>query len=246
MHFYVILKTINSTMNTVNPPKIYSVFSKLTKAINNKLLDYSLVINYLTFDPALIKFIKKMRIERNLGLTAQEAIQIHECAKSVLKIKGEFAEVGVYKGGSSAIISRIKGNKQLHLFDTFGGLPKPKKVDEASKNFALAQGEFNVSLNEVKQSLSRYKKVYFHPGLFPTTAKPVKNKRFAFVHLDTDLYQSTKDGLEFFYPRLNKGGIILTHDFIFEGVSKAFYDFFDKKLEVVIRLSTTQALVIKL
>lgn len=231
---------------TIKPPKIYSVFSKLTKAINNKLLDYSLVINYLHFEPSLLKFIKKIRLERNLGLTVEEAIQIHECAKSALKIKGEFAEVGVYKGGSSAIISRIKGNRPLHLFDTFGGLPKPKKVDEASANFALEAGEFNVSLDEVKQSLSKYEKVYFHPGLFPDTAGPVKNKRFAFVHLDTDLYQSTKDGLEFFYPRLNTGGIIMTHDFIFEGVSKAFYEFFAKKGEVVIRLSTTQGLVVKI
>ncbi len=51
-------------------------------------------------------------------------------------------------------------------------------------------------------------------------------RRFSFVHLDVDLYESTLAGLEYFYPRLIPGGVILSHDYsILAGVKKAFEDF---------------------
>ncbi len=47
------------------------------------------------------------------------------------KIKGELAEVGVYKGGSAKLICEAKGNSILHLFDTFEGLPNVGENDPA-------------------------------------------------------------------------------------------------------------------
>ena len=38
-------------------------------------------------------------------------------------------------------------------------------------------------------------------------------KRFAFVHLDMDLYEGTLAALLHFYPLMNEGGIILLHDY---------------------------------
>ena len=38
-------------------------------------------------------------------------------------------------------------------------------------------------------------------------------EKFAFVSLDTDLYKPTLAGLEFFWPRMSKGGFIFIHDF---------------------------------
>ena len=90
--------------------------------------------------------------------------------------------------------------------------------------------------------------VRIYKGLFPGTASPVANQSFAFVHLDADLYQSTKDSLEFFYPRMEKGGIILTHDFASrrEGVYRAFQEFFRERPEPVIELTGNQAMIVKL
>ena len=39
--------------------------------------------------------------------------------KATRKLSGDIAEVGVYRGGSAMIICEAKGNKKLHLFDTF-------------------------------------------------------------------------------------------------------------------------------
>src|SRR3989338_3744494 len=45
-------------------------------------------------------------------------------------------------------------------------------------------------------------------------AEPIKNKKFSLVHFDVDTYESTKNSIEFFYPRMTRGGVILSHDYI--------------------------------
>ena len=153
--------------------------------------------------------------------------------KKPKKIKGDIAEVGVYKGGSAKLICEAKGDKPLHLFDTFEGLPKVSKFDDRK----LLKGMFNAPLEDVKRIiLKKYRNVFFYKGLFPETAQLVKNKLFSFVHLDVDLYKSTKSCLEFFYPRINKGGIIISHDFGLRGVRKAFDEFFKDKPELIIEI----------
>ena len=80
--------------------------------------------------------------------------------------------------------------------------------------------------------------------MFPETGDAITDKKFSFVYLDVDLYQSTKDSLEFFYPRMNTGGVILSHDYQYPGVRQAFDDtgFSDQ----VIDLADSQCMLVKL
>jgi hypothetical protein len=74
----------------------------------------------------------------------------------------------------------------------------------------------------------------------------VKDKVFSLVNLDVDCYESTKKSLEFFYPRMSRGGIIISHDYITApGVKKAFDDFFEGKTEPVLETAGSQCLVVK-
>ena len=59
--------------------------------------------------------------------------------------------------------------------------------------------------------------------------KEIKNEKFSFVHIDVDLYEPTMKSLEFFFPRLVKGGIIVCDDYnsnIFNGAKKAWDKYF--------------------
>jgi hypothetical protein len=156
------------------------------------------------------------------------------------------AEVGVYQGGSAKIICHVKGEKKLHLFDTFSGLPK---VTDNDTHFGVKywkDGQFDDTSDlHVKNYLSKYPNVFLYKGEFPLTADPVKNNKFSFVHLDVDLYKSTLDSLEFFFPRLIRGGIILTHDYHSSGVQKAFNEFFQNKKIPFIELTGSQCMIIK-
>jgi hypothetical protein len=192
----------------------------------------------------IINLIKKIRAETELLIGNIEAYQIFIMVKKMGKIDGDTAEVGVYKGGSAKLICEAKGNKPLHLFDTFEGLPDRCPKD----NSKFYKGQFAASIESVKDYLNRYPHVYFYQGVFPTTTKSVENKKFSFVNLDVDLYKSTLDCLSFFYPRMNKGGIIISHDYISSayGVREAFDEFFSDKPEPVLELSGSQCMVVKL
>jgi O-methyltransferase len=170
-----------------------------------------------------------------------EAYMIRSAILATAKIDGDIAEVGVFRGGTARVICETKGNRCLHLFDTFEGLPEPSEVDSAFR-----KGQYACSLETVRNYLGGFPDVQFYKGYFPATAKPVKDRCFSFVHLDVDLHESTLQALEFFYPRMDPGAIIISHDYVeFPGVRGAFDGFFEHKPEPVIELTGNQCLVVK-
>ena len=193
-------------------------------------------------DENTLELIRQVKKESDLFLTATEAFLIHSLVQAQRRIAGDMAEVGVYKGGSSKLICDVKGSVPLHLFDTFDGLPEPHEKDQAF----FERGMVASSLSVVQKYLQPYENVLFYPGLFPDTSTPVKDKMFSFVHLDVDLYQSMLSSLEFFYPRLSLGGIIIAHDYQYPGVRQAFAEFFGDQSDRVIELSNNQCMVIRL
>jgi len=142
-------------------------------------------------------------------------------------IEGAFAELGVYKGDSASLIHLMDTERTFHLFDTFTGFRKEDLELETGKAATYTSHDFaDTSLEKVKQRLSSGKFI-FHPGYFPETAKNIQNEKFALVNMDADLYLPTKAGLEFFYPRLSPGGVIIVHDYNADwpGIMKAVDEF---------------------
>ncbi len=90
----------------------------------------------------------------------------------------------------------------------------------------------------------------FHKGFFPETTKNLEvNQKFSLVNLDGDTYQSTLSGLNYFYPKLVSGGILVCHDYQSKscpGVKKAVDAFFSDKPEVLIELWHSQILIVKI
>ena len=81
---------------------------------------------------------------------------------------------------------------------------------------------------------------------FPDTGAALTDERFSFVHLDVDIYESTIGSLEWFYPRMLRGGIIISHDFMTAaGPRKAFTEFFERLPEPLIELPGNQGMIVK-
>ena len=184
--------------------------------------------------------------ERAVVQPLEDFFNLYQLVLSTRKLPGDIAEVGVYRGGSAKLIASLKGDKTLHLFDTFKGLPAVRADVDTHK-----EADFNdTSLEVVQRYLSRYSGLLFYQGFFPDSARELSKTatRFSLVHLDVDIYESTKAGLEFFYPRMVAGGIIISHDYRnlgCAGVKKAVDEFFAVKPEPIIELWKTQCLVIK-
>ncbi len=196
----------------------------------------------------IAKLIKKIKKEVSFGFLPLEAFTLYSVVKSQSKLPGDMAEVGVYQGGSAKIICEAKGNKKLYLFDTFEGLKDVSKTDTHFGIKLWKEKDFSdTDLKTVEKFLQEYDNVYLFKGKFPENSEHIKNFSFSFVHIDVDLYQSTTNCLEFFYPLLTRGGTILIHDFHSDGIKSAFNDFIqDKNDYTAITINGSQCLVVKL
>lgn len=193
--------------------------------------------------PHVFDLIKKIKSEKHFLLRYTEAYNIYSIVKNTSKIQGDIAEIGTFNGASAKLISEIKGNKTLHIFDSFEGLPETRDFDASH----FHKGQFQSDYEVVKNYLSGYSNVKIYKGFFPQkNSEHIANKKFSFVHLDVDLYESTLDSLKFFYPRMSKGGCLISHDYYAEGVFRAFKEFFENRPEVIIELPEDQVLIVKL
>jgi O-methyltransferase len=134
--------------------------------------------------------------------------RIYELMESVSELEGDIAELGVYKGGIAAGMALIAPGRILHLFDTFEGLPEPT-YEEVHK-----KGEFSdTSPETVRKLFSDHALLKFHVGRFPESlTEETKQRSFSFVHVDGDYYETTRDALQFFYPRLRERGVMVFDD----------------------------------
>jgi hypothetical protein len=180
--------------------------------------------------------------EKDFCFKPSELFTVYSIARAKSVCKGDFAEVGVFRGMSAETICRVKGdNKDLWLFDTFEGMPQA-----GGESIMYEEGSFRCGMDVVRSRLTKWKAVHLVKGIFPQTADPIKERKFAFVHLDADLYESMISSLQFFWPRMEPGGIILAHDYGRGTEAKqAFDEFFKEAPETVVQLPMSQGLVIK-
>lgn len=153
-------------------------------------------------------------------------------------VPGEVAECGCYAGLSSLQMATTMrrfnyafNGLGLHLFDSFEGLSEPVAEDFNNAThdikFQLETNDFKIGDDHVRKVFTEqgYPNVQIYKGWIPSRFNEVADRVFKFVHLDVDLYEPTKEGLEFFWPRMYKGGVIITDDYDWPGPRKAIDDF---------------------
>jgi Macrocin-O-methyltransferase (TylF) len=136
------------------------------------------------------------------------------------RVVGDVIECGVYRGATSlliALLGYLHGIRQTVLMlDTFAGIPETSPYDVSRR-----RGEFQVSANQVElirrqaRQLGLEDRVEIQPGLFSTTFQSLETRplRFAFVHIDANIYQGTLEACQFTIPRAAPGGIIVFDDY---------------------------------
>lgn len=137
---------------------------------------------------------------------------LYQLAKRALNLPGAAAEIGVYKGGTALLLSEVfRRVKKLYLFDTFEGMPECSDKD----NFCTKGMFSDTSLESVRTFVGTVGDVEFFQGVFPQTVPAEADGVFSFVHVDVDIYQSVKDCVDYFWPRLVPGGIMVFDDYGF-------------------------------
>ena len=137
-------------------------------------------------------------------------------------VPGAAAELGVYRGFFARCINLLLPDRKLYLFDSFAGFGERSGASEA---FQAAHA--NTTVQKVLDILPHPERVTVKPGFFPASLDGLE-ERFSLVSLDVDFYETTLEGLRYFWPRLENGGYLLLHDWgnpKLPGVSEALQQY---------------------
>jgi len=127
---------------------------------------------------------------------------LRHCAKNP---NGIIAEVGVFHGGFTGILSDNFLDTKIYAYDTFEGMPESCWRDGEPHHI----GEFKPEIDVVKM-LNNRKNVVVRKGIFPESIGDETG--FWMVHLDVDFYLSTLNSLKVLKDRMVKGGAIFLDD----------------------------------
>lgn len=180
--------------------------------------------------------------------------QLMRFAENVAGVPGSTAECGVYRGTGSGIIcqtlqKQFTAHERHFGFDSFEGVSAPDERDRMPNgNCAWRQGQLKTHYEATAELLSEFPQCQLVRGWIPQTFPIAAGHHFRLVHIDVDLYEPTLDSLQFFYPRLNPGGVIVLDDHGFAdcpGARRAANEYFADKPDKVIDLTTGQGFVMK-
>jgi len=165
------------------------------------------------------------------------------------RIPGSIVECGVWRGGSMmaaalTLIEEADRERELYLYDTFDGMTQPNDDHDQSFDNKLASAQLRdrvhgagvlckASLEDVKQNVSSTgypsAKTHYVRGKVESTIPEVVPKSISVLRLDTDWYESTRHELQFLFPLISPGGLLIIDDYgHWKGARKACDEYFEQ------------------
>lgn len=180
-----------------------------------------------------------------LGTQPSEALHIVRHLNRVLPLEGDVCEFGIAQGTTSALMANeIRGTtKNLWLFDSFEGLPKPSDRDILIDDFynlgSIERYQGTMACKQ-EEAIGRLRSINFPservrvvPGFIEKTSKLANlPKTVCFAYVDFDFYEPIKIALELLDPRLPVGGVVIVDDYGYfsEGAAAAVDEFVEERL----------------
>jgi O-methyltransferase len=184
---------------------------------------------------------------------------------SAAAIEGDVVECGVWRGGSSMMaaltLAELGIVRRLWLYDTFEGMPPPgahdirytgehahesldptQRVAGASNDWAWA------TINDVTSNMrsTGHRELELVAGKVENTIPARAPATIALLRLDTDWYESTRHELEYLYPRLTPGGVLIVDDYgHWQGAKRAVDEYFRTRPILLNRIDYTGRIAVK-
>lgn len=169
-------------------------------------------------------------------------------------IEGDFVECGTNKGGFAraicAYIDLHKTGKKFYLLDTFKGLPENLLTDEERKAGKKEHFEYVYTdcYEEVKKTFEPFPFVELVRGMVPETLEKVSSNKVAFLSVDMNSIVPEIAALDYFWPKLSTGGMIILDDYAYvtcELQYTAHNKWASEKGIQILSLPTGQGLILK-
>ena len=157
---------------------------------------------------------------------------------ATLDVPGARAECGAYRGATALLLCHAWRSRRaefdgerFYLIDSFSGTPESSEHDfipVRDENGATRMESFfpphksDVTADMVRRHMRAFPRARIEQGWIPHVLEALPENTWAFAHVDVTLYEPTLAALEYFYPRLSPGGVLICEDSVFcHGVQKA-------------------------
>ena len=186
---------------------------------NSPDLRYSVVIPGASYSPWLsdAAFLAAYEVVKaNTMVDLYRCYELWTLVGQCARLGGDILEVGVWRGGTGclmAVQSKLSGSKsKVWLADTFSGVVKASDKDPSYKGGEHADTSVDYVLKT--KDLLGLDNIELLVGIFPEdSGKPVEGTRFSLCHIDVDVYSSAADVLDWVWPRMLPGGVVVFDDY---------------------------------
>lgn len=174
---------------------------------------------------------------------------LKEFGRFVSSFEGDIAECGSYQGASAYYLAKTNPKTTIHCIDSFEGLSSPSQDDivNSPEHRPWQTGDLSSPLEVITKNLANFTNVKIYKGWIPDVFADLTERKYKLVHIDVDLYEPTKASVEYFFPRMISGGIMILDDYgslLCPGAKKAADEYFDRIGLPVLLFPSGQGLVI--
>lgn len=148
------------------------------------------------------------------------------------EVPGDFIEAGIWRGGviilMRALIDAYEiADRKVFAADSFAGIPKNiRAINDPVDSW---NDRWVASLEDVQKNIERFglldDRIVFTVGFFSESLKRLAGNKFSLIRLDSDSYDSVETSLEYLYPLVSKGGVVIIDDWHLPGCKMAVLDF---------------------
>jgi O-methyltransferase len=157
-------------------------------------------------------------VKRNTLVDVWRLFELWSLLGELVEIPGCVLEVGVWRGGSGAMMAArataLGISDQVFLCDTWKGVVKTGAIDTYYHD-----GKHDDTSRETVDALvrrMRLSNVSLMQGVFPDdTGAAIAEREFRLCHIDVDVYQSASDVFDWAWGRLSPGGVVVFDDYGF-------------------------------
>lgn len=219
---------------------LYAVFNEdgLTTSHNHEFID----------DPRFIRAYQRGLKSGGLFPGSWRTKVVLWAATQANKLEGAFVECGVNRGFlTSAILDYLDWNtlnRDFFLFDTFSGLDSAQLSEEEFRRRFV----YSECYEATKQNFSEFKNIHIVRGVIPYSLTEIDIPSIAYLSIDLNCAAPEVAALEFFWPKLVHGAVVVLDDYAYAGYEsqfKAMNDFAIRKGIEILPLPTGQGLIIK-
>jgi hypothetical protein len=163
-------------------------------------------------------------------------------AKQVQNIPGDFVELGVFYGHLSKVIinyaPEVLNGRNFFLVDPWGNLG-----EKAFSNYLYNEDIFEA----VKSRFEGIEQIKLIRGAVPAILSKIPVTNVSFLLIDMNGHEAELAALNYFYPKMSKGGIIYFDDYggRWPKLRKVIDDFLFDKPEELLTFASPNAIIIK-